>query len=305
VTPARKNLYLVVHRPRLNKGTFTQITEGVERIAPHIRARVIRNTHYLIRKWGRVSVPSLTVSFARLNRYCPPRGAVCAGKKLDKIEEMTLLAQPGIPVPRWELLEPGVDLDLSDWGPYVVEKPVKGLKGAGVRIRRRGRVRYKPVEDRLGARIAQEFIYTGRWPVSYRVSLLFGRVLFCVRCESSRETRPLEGADRFADHGGVNIVSTRKGCTYLPVADEEVMELARRAATAFPEIPLLGVDVVREQETGRTFVLEVNPGGWTWLFSSEAGRGIQRDCGFQIDDQFGGLAIASRVLAEETEARAR
>ena len=67
---------------------------------------------------------------------------------------------------------------------------------------------------------------------------------------------------------------------------------------------MLGVDVVREQDTGRLFVLEVNPNGWTWMFSSEAGRGIQRDCGFQFDDQFGGLAIASRVLAEETEARA-
>jgi hypothetical protein len=83
------------------------------------------------------------------------------------------------------------------------------------------------------------------------------------------------------------------------------MALAVRAAAGFPDIPFLGVDVVREHETGRLFVLETNPNGYTWLFSSEAGRQIQQQFGFLIDEQMGGLSIASRVLAEETDARAR
>ena len=49
--------------------------------------------------------------------------------------------------------------------------------------------------------------------------------------------------------------------------DADILELARRAYSTLPEIPLQGLDIVREAETGGLFVLEANPGGNTWIFS--------------------------------------
>jgi len=53
---------------------------------------------------------------------------------------MTRLQEAGIPVPRWQVLEPDRKPNLTGWGPYVVIKPIGGARGAGVKIKRSGRV---------------------------------------------------------------------------------------------------------------------------------------------------------------------
>jgi hypothetical protein len=53
------------------------------------------------------------------------------------------------------------------------------------------------------------------------------------------------------------------------VEDEEVLSFARRIAAALPEIPILGCDIVREEETGSLHALEANSFGQTWHFSSD------------------------------------
>jgi hypothetical protein len=39
-------------------------------------------------------------------------------------------------------------------------------------------------------------------------------------------------------------------------------------AGAFPRIPILGCDIIREAPTGRLFAIEVNAGGNVWHISS-------------------------------------
>ena len=303
--PRRKDLYLVVHNPRVNAESFQEVAREVERVAPHIRARVIRNKRDRLKRWARTLRPTLTVSMVPLDRLRPVRGPVITGKKLGKFEDMERLEAAGIPVPRWKRILPGEKPDLPDWGSHVLVKPVGGARGAGIRVMRRGRVRHRDWGDDLGERFAQEFIYTGDWPVAYRVGTLFGRPLFCLQMEGAHDFPALAGADRLGDHGGISVVASRRGCTYRPAEDPEVVDLAVRACQAFPDVPLLGFDVIREQGTGRLFVVESNPAGWTWLISSEAGREIQKTFGFSIRDAFGAIEVAARALAEETDARAR
>ena len=85
----------------------------------------------------------------------------------------------------------------------------------------------------------------------------------------------------------------------------EVLAFARRAALALPRIPLLGLDIVREAGTGHLYVLEANPGGNTWHFSSklaeEGRKEISRE---QRIEQMDAWGIAARVLAERTRAEA-
>jgi len=69
------------------------------------------------------------------------------------------------------------------------------------------------------------------------------------------------------------------------------------------------VDIIREAESGRLFVLEANPGGNTWTFSKGAMRtrqaaltkalGVER-----LTDQFDAFTAAAKVLIERTRAEA-
>ena len=51
-----------------------------------------------------------------------------------------------------------------------------------------------------------------------------------------------------------------------------MLALARRVAAGFPEIPCLGQDILCQTGTGELYILEVNPGGAVWHFSSDFTR---------------------------------
>ena len=136
-------------------------------------------------------LPTLTVSPMPIKRFLPPRGRLCQGYEWPKGEQYDRLARLGVPVPDWERIVPGTALDPAHWGPYVVVKPELGRKGAEIFIKRTGRVRYRPPQDyppehpvHKAPLIAQRFVYTGQWPVNYRVVTLFGDPLLAWRCEA-------------------------------------------------------------------------------------------------------------------------
>ena len=156
--------------------------------------------------------------------------------------------------------------------------------------------------------IVQEFIYTGKWPVSYRVTTLFGKVLFAWKVIAATDRRPLMGPNEFrspeATGGGMSICSSGRGCSFELAHEPDILELAEKAHAAFPDSPLLGIDFVREESSGKLFVIEVNSCGRVWHFSSKAGLSIQRDNGIDFANQFNGLQKAADVLIQETRQRA-
>ena len=56
------------------------------------------------------------------------------------------------------------------------------------------------------------------------------------------------------------------------IKNNQLNEVALRVSSTFPDNPLFGIDIIRDQETGNLFVLETNLGGNTWHFSSEMGH---------------------------------
>jgi hypothetical protein len=308
------NLVLVA-RPRHGHGAdFQTITHHIRDLAPHVHPTVLSDRHYNRFRADRSFRPTLTVSPLEIRRLTPFRGPVLQNRFLRKSAEYEALERVGIPVPRWAVLSHEQTPDLSEFGDYVVTKPDCGGKGAEVKIKRRGRVRWKPPKNRrsrnLGETnlVVQEFIYTGRWPISYRVTTLFGRVLFAWKVEASRSRRPLSGPDKFgeggAGGGGMSIVSSGSECRFVLTDDPEILNLAQRAHSALPNHPLLGIDIVREEPSGRLFVLELNSCGHLWHFSSQTGLEIQRSSGIDFAGQFNGLRRAAEVLIEQTERRA-
>jgi hypothetical protein len=250
--------------------------------------------------------PTVTVEFDRPQHFNLIRGRRLRQLPRGKIYVTQKLRDAGLPVPMSEIITPQTILDPTVWGPYVVVKPDLGGRGAYVWIQRTGRVRHKESHElqedhpgRHGLMIAEQFIYTGRWPVSYRVLTLFGEPLLSARYEGRHNVPPLEGPANFRRAGGgIPIVATAEGCTISLNNDPEILALARQVHAVFPKVPLLGQDIVRDTATGRLYVLEVNPNGGTWGFSNPSGRKIQADFRLDFYRQFDGLKTAARVLSE-------
>jgi hypothetical protein len=171
--------------------------------------------------------------------------------------------------------------------------------------KRAGQRRTRLSEDFGGPfnpRLAQEFVYTGPWPHSYRVATLFAQTLWSLRIEASHARAPLCSR---SDFHGQSIVSSGQGCSLAPWNDSAVIALAERASAALPHVPLLGVDILRDADTGELFVIELNSLGYSWPFSSAAGRRAQAEFGFDLSAQFDGRRKAARLLARACAEHAR
>jgi hypothetical protein len=265
---------------------------------------------YKYKRYLLATRPTFAFSAVPLKYFRPARGAVYQGNPLAKSEEYAALERAGIPVPRYRLLtEQNPRPDVTDLGPYVVVKPDRGGRGALIKIMRSTRARWEPSDTRVAghsdALLAQEFVYTGPWPVSYRVTTLFGRVLWSLSVEADRNRRPLSGPDAFGREPGMTVVSNSKGCRMALNHDAEIIRFAERAHAAFPDIPLLGVDVIRDHATGKLYVVEVNSSGYVWHFSSPLGLRAQKEFGFSLEGQFDGIRKAARILATKAQELAR
>jgi hypothetical protein len=306
-----------VHELILEPRDLVAIAERVERQAPDIEVAVLdtrlRGQFKLLPHAFR---PTLTVAFGYLRHRQFLNGRILYCKRLPKSAELEHLRAAGIPVPDWVPIQPGLQLDPGVWGPYVVVKPSVSRRGQYVRIRKTGRVRYEPPESfpsdhpiQKGPLIAQRFVYTGPWAVSYRVCTFFGRALYCWRVEQSHQKRRLESRWQFAgtaDGGGIQIIAPSMTSTFSLADDAEVIGLAERAhRLAFPDHVYLGVDLLRDVESGQVSVVEANTGGGVWHLSSATGISIQRQHGIDLYTQFGALDRAAEQLIEVTRREAQ
>lgn len=302
------NLVLATLRedPEETAADLESIARHVEAIDPRIGAVVLRKDriHRLLRfhLWA---VPALSVVLQLDGTKSLLPGRQLTARLLLKASEYKRLAAAGFPVPKWTLMAPDTVLDPAEWGPYVVEKPNDGGRGANVRIKRTGKVRYEPPEafESHGRRgmLAQEFIYTGEWPQSFRVMTLLGQVILCYHQVTVGRGKPLLQRWGFRTAHGTSVVSNTKDMTVTMVKDSEVISLCERAhRLAFPDVPLLGFDVIRDADTGKPYILECHPHGPSWPFSSISGRSIREKSQVDFVAQYGGLRKCAEILAEAT-----
>jgi hypothetical protein len=252
--------------------------------------------------------PTLTFSPAMIRHWPPYPGRVFCGYPLSKCEEYIALERAGIAVPKWALLTEDEVPNLSNFDEYVVQKPNYGGRGLEVEIVNKSGLRWKRITtDAQGespSTIVQQFIYTGALAVSYRVNTLFGRVLHSVSVRagaSSPELKGIEDLKSMLNRGsGFSIASSTSEPSIELNFDEEIIRFGELAHAAFPNIPLLGVDVVREVPSGRLFVLEVNAIGYVWNFQTDRPATWPN-----IEEQFDGVRKAAYILAEKTQEYAR
>jgi hypothetical protein len=71
-----------------------------------------------------------------------------------------------------------------------------------------------------------------------------------------------------------------------------------------PEIALQACDILRDKD-GRLFLVEINPGGGTWMFSNPSSQGYRDRLGIEnLAAPFNAFEVCARLLIERTRSEA-
>lgn len=293
---------------------FFRIGQYVKEINPAIEPYVVNNeSKNLLTRKRAAQYPTLIFSPGVLLEFSPMRGKLYAGEFIPKDEQLRRLISGGIGVPSFVELAAGSTLDPNIFGEVALTKgtSIHASKGRGVVLQRLENIRWRDTDEhpqehsgRYGKVIVQKFIDTGLYPSHYRVLTLFGEPLLAYKNTSTTPRCSLSAPDEVL--AGTVIRAARKtGQTKSLVDESDILELARSIHAVFPEIPLQACDIIREEATGRLYVLEINPGGNTWAFSRERTPEVLRELGVSdLTIQFDAFRTAARVLVEKTLAEA-
>jgi hypothetical protein len=303
---------LIMHTPLAQDlSDWVEIKRHIEKTASDIEVRIGTNStpNLAMRRW-QVSRPSLIFSPFELNVYRAEGGTVYSGRIINKLDQMERLASQGVAVPLSSKLTPHLALNPSHWGRYAIVKPMVGGHGENVYLVETRNVAARYAELTLnGTRemLIQPYIEHAEngYPTIYRVMTLFGKALYSAR--NSWAIPRMATLEEIANDskGIIASNSTQIGRARTIWNDVEIISLAERAHLAFREIPVLGVDVLRDAESKRLFILEVNPRGDTWhLSSSWSKKSYTEQYTRALYAQFGALERAAQLLIEKTRAEA-
>lgn len=303
------DINLLIHYfPKVSSGSdFAAIAERIHAMAPEISVEVLATTGpHPLAMVKAAAKPTVSVEFNRAKLFRPLRGKVFRQwYKSPKSRQYRVLEAAGLPVPKWTSIAPGTVLDPAEWGDHVIEKPDRGTTGIDIRVAPTSNVRFRASSDldkdhlgRVAGMLAQRMIYTGPWPVSHRVTTLFGTPLIAIRYEAKGERLFSGGSSGQRAVLDARPVSIGKGSVITTFDDAEIIGLARRTHGAFPEVPVLGTDIIRNPDDGSLWILEVNPDGNCWPLGSEYGRLIMERDGLDLYGQFDGLDKAADVLVD-------
>ena len=307
----KKNLILVVNREWQDVADFVAIKRHIEEQAPDIEVFIASNDipSSATRKRA-ASRPTLIFSPLRLTQFKPARGKVYAGARMSKIDEMRRLTAGGMPIPAFEVLEPHTQLSEAVYGALVVVKPSYALAsfGQGIELRRTRHVQYRPPEafpenhpGRQAPMIVQKFIDCG-YPMTCRVLTFFGEPLLTFYRKSTKPLSLPTDKDRFEQREYMPSPPDR---ITFGTRDADFLKLAADAYRAMPEVALQACDIIREKDTGRLYLLEINPGGGTWMFSNNSAAGYRQALGVtDLTLEFDAFRTIARVLVERTRAEA-
>ena len=304
----RRNLVLVYLPEQVNPQDFREIGMAVRSRCPEIETVIVnaeRPDPHALRKAARS--PSLIVSQGTLRNFRPERGKIYAGKAVNKAMQAKRLRDHGVTAPHARTFIGNETYTEDEFGPFVMAKITRlGIAsgGAGIKLlHTRNIAKYKydlrMLEEKTGAPILiQTFIDTGPYPSTYRVLTLFGETLYIKKRTLTQAFHlPVLETDIVTDRGMVtNIVRGKGAANTELVCEDDIAMLAKQAAAAFPESPIIGVDIVREAKTGKPYVIEMNIGN-TWHFSSQTPGRFR---GKALADFFNSWEVAAEVLVTKT-----
>ena len=277
----RKNL-IILHRGEEYENDFAEIAEKVHALDENI------TTFYMgcqieqqipDSEWRH---PTLVVSLNPSFRLQVRRGHVLRSHAIDKLEQASRARAHGARVPPIARFVFGMTLDPIAFGSHVILKPMTiTSKGDGVHLFRRARAEtlqpadfppHHPIHRDPQGYLVQRFVDTGVHPSWNRVISFLGEPIYTVFGSLLSERPPLDAPDDVLANSTIAIQGSARQRNWQ-VQDDVIAE-ARKIGAAFHDAPLLAIDFLREEKTGRLYFLECNPGGNTWHFSSNQPGGV-------------------------------
>lgn len=305
-----RNLILVHTQGWQDVMNFEAIRAYVEDTAPDIEVFIVSNlARSSITRKKAAERPTLVFSPLRLLDFKPDRGRIYEGRAMSKLTEMARLKTAGLPVPIYEEIRPDTVLSREIYGPFVILKPVYDLAswGRGIELQRTEKVRYRPPSDfpekhpgRKGPMVAQKYIDCGR-VMTCRVLTLFGAPIFAYLRES---TKPLVLEELHEPYRQEDFLPVNEHLRISSTREPDYLALAAAAYEAMPEVALQACDILRDKD-GDLHLLEVNPGGGTWMFSSKYASAYRQLLGVEdLTTEFDAFETCARLLVERTRAEA-
>jgi len=293
------NLVLVFIPGAVDPEDFVKIAANVRTIAPNIDVYVLQDKVPDSKLFERL-LARRTFVFAphQLTALAVGRGRVHAGRPMLKSEQLLRLELAGVPVPKWTMLDRGKRFDPAVWGEYVVLKPEVSSGARGVTIARTRALNEQAARVATYARgeqgiVVQQLIKNATFGKA-RIQTLFDAVLFARRFRLQTPVKFETEADLAAYQQTFATENTRAE----DYDDARVLDLARRCAAAFDDVPMLALDVLFD-ESDAPYFIEANPGGNTWHFSSTPTGQMLRARGTFLERQFGAFEVAAKVLARK------
>jgi hypothetical protein len=275
--------------------------------APDIEMHVISKAGAVPQDvWSRLAeAPSVLFSPLPIVLRAPLRGARVIAEPLTKLEEIERFAGAGFPVPRTKKILPGMAFDEAEWGPFIVVKPNRGMRGEGISLMRARDVRWvDPLSwpekhPRHGVdMLAQQFVHPGPFSRCYRVFTVLGKAIYA---NTSTATERLPALDpKAAQPVEIDIAANGDARRIELSDDREVVDLAEKIHASFPYVPAMGLDFIRRDRTGEIYVLEMNSTGMTWHLSSDYGMLQQRKHGVDYYGQFNALRVLTDAFIDAT-----
>jgi hypothetical protein len=304
---------LILHKPKAEaRSDWTEVATRIARDAPDIDVRVVDVAEAcdIPETWLR-SRPLLVLSQYALASPWTRGGTLFAARDYDKLEQIERLISAGIRVPRTERVSEVERLTGASWGEFAILKPIDGHLGAGVRLLRTQA--FPDLKQKLPVAVRPKFIVQpyidhgdmANRPSEYRVFSFFGRLVYATR-NSWPSPRASLAQIANSPKGLIASNSHAPGIRVRALtSNAAVIALGLRAAAAFPELPTVAVDVIRDRKSGSLYVLEVNPKGESWhLSSAYAERTFDPAHRAALYEQFGALDVIASALIERTRAEA-
>jgi len=305
-----RNLIILNDTRVLPDADFREVTKRVRARAPDIHAFVATERRGRRRaQWTQLLRPTLFVEIDPLPGLRRWRGFLARphASARGKMASYRLLQAAGLPVPDWREIVPGIALDPAEWGPWVVVKPDRGSRGIGIEAVATADLRYRAPEElpeghlgRQQALLAQRLIATPDAPSFYRVTTCFGEPLWAILYYTPAES-PAAQARRGLPTP--QVITDTNALARL-VDDADALDLARRVHALLPSVPTIGCDFIRDRETGRLWIAEINQSS-VWALSSPVGMEFQARRGHDLYRQFGALDRAAEAMIAATRRFAR
>lgn len=300
----------LVHKPELfPDGDYKAVAEEIKKRSDDIRVFIYPDIESVTLRPDLSEQPLMTFCPSLLHHYKAPRGKVFCGQTIRKDEQLRLLAKGGVRVPRWVYFKPHLRLSEHEWGPYVIIKPIQfgyATKGRDIELVRTANFKSLPIalmkpQGRIqSVKIVQQFIDSGEHAEDYRVVTIFGRALYALRRKLLVKLQRPGDAMVKTSEGVVSNAATGAPREVTLCYDKDILDFAASCYRAIPHVPFQAVDIRRDVKTGRLYCFEINPGGYTWNFSSMRAQNVPTIDGIRREDQFGAWGIAAEALIEKT-----